>query len=85
MHRTIDSVSRDMAGMQFNTAIAKLIELVNHLTKSASDGVRAPPRTAVEPLVLMVSPFAPHLAEELWSRLGHEESLARAPLPGRRS
>ena len=76
VHRTIDGVRRDMDQMQFNTVIAKLIELVNHLTKT---GVS--PREAVEPLVLMASPFAPHLAEELWQRLGHEGSLARAPYP----
>ncbi|MCS6712574.1 leucine--tRNA ligase [Brachybacterium sp. EF45031] len=76
VHRTIDQVTRDMEGLQFHTAIARLIELVNHLTKEG----RAP-RAAVEPLVLMVSPFAPHLAEELWQRLGHEQSLAREAYP----
>ncbi|MGY5763661.1 leucine--tRNA ligase [Brachybacterium sp. DNPG3] len=80
VHRTIDGVTRDMTAMQFNTAIAKLIELVNHLTKAASDGTRAS-RAAVEPLILMASPFAPHMAEELWSRLGHEGSLARVGYP----
>ncbi|MGP5364312.1 leucine--tRNA ligase [Brachybacterium tyrofermentans] len=75
-HRAIDGVNRDMAQMHFNTAIAKLIELVNHLTK-----VGAAPREAVEPLVLMVSPLAPHLAEELWSRLGHDESISRVAYP----
>ena len=75
-HRAIDGVSREMAAMHFNTAIAKLIELVNHLTKL--DRV---PREAVEPLVLMVAPLAPHLAEELWSRLGHEQSLSRTSYP----
>lgn len=76
VHRTIEGVRRDMDALGFNTAIAKLIELVNHLTK-----VGASPRAAIEPLVLMTSPFAPHVAEELWSHLGHEESLARAPYP----
>lgn len=76
LHRTIDAVSREMDQMQFNTAIAKLIELVNQLTKSG-----ASPREAIEPLVLMTAPFAPHMAEELWERLGHESSLARAPYP----
>ncbi|MFT4189275.1 MAG: leucine--tRNA ligase [Aeromicrobium sp.] len=76
LHKTIDGVSADMEHLRFNTAIAKLIELTNHLTKA---GVRA--RAAVEPLTLMLAPFAPHLAEEIWSRLGHEESLARAPYP----
>ena len=80
VHKTIDAVSADMEHMRFNTAIARLIELVNHLTKVASDGGGAP-RSAVEALVLMVSPFAPHLAEELWAKLGHDESLARASYP----
>jgi leucyl-tRNA synthetase len=76
LHRTIDGVSADMDGLRFNTAIAKLIELTNHLTK-----VSATSRTVLEPLVLMLAPFAPHLAEELWSRLGHDTSLAHAPYP----
>ena len=80
VHRTIDGVSRDMAEMQFNTAISKLIELVNHLTKDAGAS-GSTPREALEPLVLMTAPFAPHLAEELWSKLGHERSLAREPYP----
>ena len=80
LHRTIDAVGTEMAHMRFNTAIAKLIELVNHLTKLTGAGDRVP-REVAEPLVLMVSPLAPHLAEELWHRLGHSESLARAPFP----
>ncbi|WP_422117228.1 leucine--tRNA ligase [Brachybacterium sp. UNK5269] len=80
VHRTIDGVSRDMAQMHFNTAVAKLIELVNHLTKLLTAHGSAP-REAVEPLVLMVSPLAPHLAEELWSRLGHRGGISRAAYP----
>ena len=56
------------------------IELVNHLTKDAGAS-GSTPREALEPLVLMTAPFAPHLAEELWSKLGHERSLAREPYP----
>ncbi len=86
VHRTIEGVTRDMGQMGFNTAIAKLIELVNHLTKAGAQGaggavVSGAPREAVEPLVLMVSPFAPHLAEELWTRLGHEGSISRVAYP----
>ncbi|GAB2532146.1 leucine--tRNA ligase [Brachybacterium huguangmaarense] len=84
VHRTIDGVTRDMRTMGFNTAIAKLIELVNHLTKAASGAAGVTggvPREAIEPLVLMVSPFAPHIAEELWSRLGHEGSISREAYP----
>ena len=79
-HRTIDGVTRDMERMHFNTAIAKLIELVNQLTKQLTT-TGSTPRGAVEPLVLMVSPLAPHLAEELWARLGHAGSISRAAFP----
>jgi len=80
VHRAIDGVSRDMERMQFNTAIAKLIELVNHLTKQLT-ATGSTPREAVEPLVLMVAPLAPHLAEELWARLGHTGSISRVAYP----
>jgi leucyl-tRNA synthetase len=76
LHRTIDAVHTEMEGMRFNTAIAKLIELTNQVTKSA-----ARPREVIEPLILMLAPFAPHIAEELWSRLGHPESLTYHPFP----
>jgi leucyl-tRNA synthetase len=76
LHRTIDAVRRDYDELGFNTAIARLIELNNALTKLGTA-----PRAAVEPLVLMVAPLAPHIAEELWSRLGHAESLTHAPFP----
>lgn len=76
LHRTIDTVRSDMEGLRFNTAIARLIELNNHLTK-----LGVAPREAVEPLVLMISPVAPHIAEEMWQRLGHDTSLAFEPFP----
>jgi leucyl-tRNA synthetase len=76
LHRTISGVSEDYAALRNNTAAAKLIEYTNHLTK---EGVTA--RAAIDPLVLMVAPLAPHLAEELWQRLGHETSLAHGPFP----
>ena len=66
MHRTIDGVREDYANLRNNTAAAKLIEYTNYLTKEHRD---ATPRAAVEPLVLMVAPLAPHLAEELWQTL----------------
>ena len=65
-----------MDELRFNTAIAKLIELTNALTP-----LPAASREAVEPLVLMMSPFAPHLAEELWRKLGHDDTLAYADFP----
>lgn len=78
LHRTIAGVAEDYAALRNNTAAAKLIEYTNHLTKVHRGAV---PRAAVEPLVLMLAPLAPHLAEELWSRLGHATSLAHGPFP----
>ncbi|WP_222721064.1 class I tRNA ligase family protein [Actinomadura sp. HBU206391] len=73
-------VRKDFEGLRFNTAIARLTELTTHASKIvARDGVT--PRALAEPLVLMVAPLAPHVAEELWKRLGHEESLTYAPFP----
>jgi leucyl-tRNA synthetase len=76
LHRTIDQVRKDYGGLSDNTAIARLIELNNHVVKS---GVAH--REVAEAMVLMVAPLAPHIAEEMWSRLGHEESLAFAAFP----
>jgi len=78
LHRVVDGVRADMEGLRFNTAIAKLIELTNRVTVIGGDGT---PREVAEPLVLMVAPFAPHIAEELWQRLGHDGSLAYADFP----
>jgi leucyl-tRNA synthetase len=76
VHRTIDDVRTEMDAMRFNTAIARLIVLNNHLTS-----LDAVPRFAAETLVLLLSPLAPHVTEELWERLGHPQSLAREPYP----
>ncbi|GIJ37298.1 leucine--tRNA ligase [Micromonospora andamanensis] len=76
LHKVIDGVRGDMEQIRFNTAIAKLIELTNGVTRLA-----ATPREVAEPLVLMVAPFAPHVAEELWQRLGHDTSLTYADFP----
>jgi len=76
LHKTIKKVGEDIAAFKFNTAIGQIFEFVNTLTPMAQR-----PRAVVEPFVLVVAPFAPHLAEELWQRLGHEESLAYAPWP----
>ncbi|MFI6398139.1 leucine--tRNA ligase [Rhodococcus coprophilus] len=78
LSKAVAGVSDDYANLRDNTAVAKLIEYTNHLTKQYPAGA---PRVAVEPLVLMLAPVAPHLAEELWSRLGHTESLAHGPFP----
>lgn len=78
LHRTIAGVSEDYAALRNNTATAKLIEYTNHLTKKHRQHA---PRAAVEPLVLMLAPLAPHVAEELWLRLGHDTPLAHGPFP----
>ena len=78
LHRTIDAVRTDMANLRFNTAIAKLTELNNHVTAKAASTT---PREVAEGLVLMVAPLAPHIAEELWHRLGHTDSVVYAPFP----
>ncbi|MFJ4896850.1 leucine--tRNA ligase [Streptomyces sp. NPDC088727] len=77
LHKAIDGVGGDMAGMRFNTAIAKVTELNNHLTKAGGPL----PRSVAEPLVLLVAPLAPHIAEELWRRLGHTDSVVHQDFP----
>ena len=77
--KTADGVAKDYDTLQFNTAVAKLIELNNALTKESAGA--GSPRAVVEQLVLMTAPVAPHIAEELWSRLGHESSLAFEAFP----
>jgi leucyl-tRNA synthetase len=76
LHRTMAAVREDFAALRFNTAIAQLITLTTHASRLA--GL---PRALAEPLVLMVAPLAPHVAEELWLRLGHSSSLAYEPFP----
>jgi leucyl-tRNA synthetase len=76
LHRTIKGVTEDIEAMRFNTAISKMMVLTNELTKA--DVVD---RSAVEALLLCLAPFAPHLTEELWQRLGHSESIAKTPWP----
>ena len=77
LHRTIAGVHADIGALHYNTAAAKLIELNNHLTRRGG----AVPRDVAEPLVQMLAPLCPHLAEELWARLGHDASLAHGPFP----
>ena len=78
LHRTIAGARDDYEHLRDNTVAAKLIEYVNYLTKTYPGGA---PRAAVEPLVQMVSPLAPHIAEELWSVLGHTETITFEPFP----
>ncbi|NIJ14362.1 leucyl-tRNA synthetase [Saccharomonospora amisosensis] len=80
LHKTIAGVRDDYAQLRFNTAGAKLIELNNHVTKVYGSAGQTP-RGLVEPLVLMLAPMCPHIAEELWNRLGHPDSLVHGPFP----
>ncbi|HEY9721806.1 MAG TPA: class I tRNA ligase family protein, partial [Oscillatoriaceae cyanobacterium] len=77
LHKTIKKVGADIEGLRFNTAISQMMIFINDAYKTEKL-----PRTVLETFVLVLAPFAPHLAEELWSRLGHTESLAYAPWPG---
>jgi leucyl-tRNA synthetase len=76
LHQTIKKVGNDVETFNFNTAISAMMIFVNHLGRQT---VR--PKAAIEKLVLILAPFAPHIAEELWERLGHTESLAYEPWP----
>jgi leucyl-tRNA synthetase len=76
LHTTIKRVTNDLDTMSFNTAIAAMMEFSNHLTRQE---VR--PRSALNTFVLLLSPFAPHLAEELWRLLGHADTIAYEPWP----
>ncbi|MDY3551610.1 leucine--tRNA ligase [Gemmata sp. JC717] len=76
LHRTIQKVGEDTEGLRFNTAISAMMEFVNHATK-----LEARPRAVLEPFVLLLAPYAPHVAEELWRALGHTDTLAYAPWP----
>ena len=80
LHRTIAAVRDDMSGLKCNTAIARLFELNNRLTQVVGERGTAP-REVVVPLVLMLAPLTPHVAEELWERLGHDETVAFEPFP----
>jgi leucyl-tRNA synthetase len=80
LHRAIAGAGDDYKEMRFNTAGAKLIELNNHITKTYSSTVGTP-RALAEPLVQMLAPLAPHIAEELWARLGHADTLTYETFP----
>lgn len=80
LHRTIAGIHDDYAELRDNTAVAKLIEYVNYLTK-AYPGETPAPRRAVEPLVQMLAPVAPHIAEEMWKILGHDGGITYVPFP----
>jgi leucyl-tRNA synthetase len=71
LHKTIKAVTNDIQSLSFNTAIARMMEFVNFFTKQEQR-----PKSAIEPFVLLLSPFAPHIAEEFWKLLGHDKTLA---------
>ena len=77
LHQTIRKVGEDVPRLQYNTAIAAMMEYMNVVRRSE----RTPHRSEVEPLVQIVSPFAPHVAEELWEMLGHVESVFESGWP----
>jgi leucyl-tRNA synthetase len=76
LHKTIFAVTKDIEALSFNTAIAKMMEFTNFFTKEEQR-----PKAVMEQFVLLLSPFASHLAEELWELLGHQKSLAYEPWP----
>jgi leucyl-tRNA synthetase len=76
VHRTVKKVGEDIEALHFNTAISSMMILSNQLS-----GIKKPAREAVERLVLCLSPFAPHIAEEIWSTLGNAASIAQSPWP----
>jgi leucyl-tRNA synthetase len=76
LHRTIQKVTEDTEGMRFNTAISAMMEFTNYMT-----GQKVRPKAVLEQFVLVLAPYAPHLAEELWAALGHTDTLAYEPWP----
>jgi leucyl-tRNA synthetase len=76
LHKTIKAVTQDIETLSFNTAIARMMEFTNFFTRQDQR-----PKSIMESFVLLLSPFAPHIAEELWKTLGHEKSLAHESWP----
>ncbi|HLZ33401.1 MAG TPA: class I tRNA ligase family protein, partial [Nitrospira sp.] len=76
LHQTIKKVTEDIEHLRFNTAISQMMVFTNEMTKTEQRS-----RSLIEPLVLLLAPFAPHLAEELWVLLGHQPSLSQQPWP----
>jgi len=76
LHKTIKAVTQDIETLSFNTAIARMMEFTNFFTRQDQR-----PKSIIESFVLLLSPFAPHIAEEIWKTLGHEKSLAYESWP----
>ncbi|MDK2741513.1 MAG: leucine--tRNA ligase [Nitrospira sp. BO4] len=76
LHQTIKKVTEDIEALRFNTAISQMMIFTNEMTKAQQR-----PRSVIEPFVLLLAPFAPHVAEELWGCLGHQPSVSQQPWP----
>ncbi len=76
LHKTIKKVAEDIENFSFNTSVSTFMICVNELTAQKCSS-----RAILEPLAILVSPYAPHIAEELWEKLGHTESISTAPFP----
>ncbi|SDL69125.1 leucine--tRNA ligase [Kriegella aquimaris] len=76
LHKTIKKVEEDIENFSFNTSVSTFMICVNELTAQKCSS-----RSILEPLAILVSPYAPHIAEELWEQLGHNESIATVPFP----
>jgi leucyl-tRNA synthetase len=76
LHRTIKKVTEDIEALKFNTAIAQMMVFVNEINPLPER-----PKSVLESFALVLAPFAPHIAEELWQRMGHPDTLAYAPWP----
>ncbi|MGH7221020.1 MAG: class I tRNA ligase family protein, partial [Nitrospiraceae bacterium] len=76
LHYTIKKVTEDIDALRFNTAISQMMVFTNEMTKAEQRS-----RALLEPFVLILAPFAPHLAEELWEMLGHRPSVSQQPWP----
>jgi leucyl-tRNA synthetase len=76
LHQTIQKITRDVDNFSFNTSVSQLMICTNELSDLKSNK-----RAILEPLTILIAPFAPHMAEELWSQLGYEGSISTAPAP----
>jgi len=76
LHKTIKKVQEDIEGFSFNTSVSQFMICVNELS-----AMNCHERSVLEPLAILISPYAPHIAEELWEKLGHEGSISRVPFP----
>ena len=76
LHKTIKKITEDIERFSFNTSVSNFMICVNELTE-----MKCNKRAILEPLLIILSPYAPHITEELWENLGHKESIAYAPFP----